>query len=146
MKKRKQPKTPKAPIKQPQAVAVSKRSEAPAWGWFKKLGYVGGGLGLILTVLRFWPQLSIEPTAAAERSNPISGYFKIANEQVYPLTDVGIEVSLRCARIGRPQCTLQSSANNRNAESPSILNPSSVKLPVNFPITYLLRCSGQVRW
>src|ERR1700722_19013941 len=81
MKKRKQPKTPKAPIKQPQAVAVSKRSEAPAWGWFKKLGYVGGGLGLILTVLRFWPQLSIEPTAAAERSNPISGYFKITNER-----------------------------------------------------------------
>jgi hypothetical protein len=73
-------------------------------------------LGLILTVLRFWPQLSIEPTAAAERSNPISGYFKIANEQVHPLTDVGIEVSLRCARIGRPQCTLQSSASKQREQ------------------------------
>jgi hypothetical protein len=60
---------------------------------------------LLLTALHFWPQLSIEPTAAAEPPNPLSGYFKITNEQVYSLTDVGIEVSPRCARIGRGDYT-----------------------------------------
>ena len=101
MKKRRPRKTPKAPTRRPQTVAVSTHSEGPAWGWIKKLGSIGAVLGLLYTGLRFWPELSIEPTAAAEPSNPISGYFKITNEQVYSLTDVGIEVSLRCARIGR---------------------------------------------
>jgi hypothetical protein len=101
MKKRKPPKTPKPIVKRLQTVAVSKEPEAPVWGWLKKLGSIGAALALIYTVLCFWPQLSIDPTAAAEPSNPISGYFKITNEQVYPLTDVSIEVSLRCARIGR---------------------------------------------
>src|ERR1700732_2458497 len=101
MKKRKSPKTPNRTVRRPQAVAISKQPEARVWEWMKKLGSLGAALGLIYTILRFWPQLSIEPTAAAEQANTISGYFRITNEQIYPLTDVGIEVSLRCARIGR---------------------------------------------
>ena len=58
-----------------------------------------GGLGS--TIMHYWPQISVEPTAAAEPSNPFSGYFKITNDQGYPLTNVGIEASLRCAKIGR---------------------------------------------
>lgn len=61
---------------------------------------IGTVLTLVYTILRFWPQVSVEPTAAAEPSNPLSGYFKVTNEQGYPLTDVSVEVSLRCARIG----------------------------------------------
>jgi hypothetical protein len=67
----------------------------------KGLGLIGGVLGLIFTIMRLWPQIAIEPTAAADASNPFSGYFKITNEQAYPLTDVGVEASLWCARIGR---------------------------------------------
>jgi hypothetical protein len=67
----------------------------------KVLGGAGAVLGLLLTIMRFWPQIAIEPTAAADPSNPFSGYFKIINEQVYVLTDVSIEASLWCARVGR---------------------------------------------
>jgi len=105
MKKRRPPKAQRPIVKRPEAVVLPKESEAPVWGWFKKLGSIGAVLALIFTVLRFWPQLSIEPTAAAEPSNPFSGYFRITNEQVYSLTNVGIEVSLRCARIGRGDYT-----------------------------------------
>ena len=34
------------------------------------------------------------------RTSP-SGYFKITNEQFYPIEDLSVEVSLRCAKIGR---------------------------------------------
>jgi len=105
MKKPRYPKAPKPIVKRHEAVVLPKESEAPVWGWLKKLGPTGAALALVYTVLRFWPILSIEPTAAAEPSNPLSGYFKITNEQVYSLTDVGIEVSLRCARIGRGDYT-----------------------------------------
>jgi hypothetical protein len=33
--------------------------------------------------------------------NQSTGYFKVTNEQVYALTDVSVEASLRCAKIGR---------------------------------------------
>src|ERR1700692_1014581 len=84
---------------QPSATS-SAQSESTVLSVIRKIGAIGAILGLLYTILRFWPQLSIEPTAAAEPSNPLSGYFKVTNEQGYPLTDVGIEVSLRCARIG----------------------------------------------
>jgi len=101
MKKPKPRKAPKQIVKPPPTATSSRAPDGAIWGWLKKLGSIGAALGLLYTGLHFWPELSIEPTAAAEPSNPISGYFKITNEQVYPLTDVGIEVSLRCARIGR---------------------------------------------
>ncbi len=71
------------------------------WTVIKLIGAIGTVLGLLYTISRLWPQISIEPTAAAEPSNPFSDYFKITNEQGYPLTDVSVEVSLRCAKIGR---------------------------------------------
>jgi hypothetical protein len=77
-------------------------------GWWSKskailtgLGAVGAALGLPLAIKDFWPQISVEPTAAADPSNPFSGIYKITNEQGYPLTDVSVETSLRCAKIGR---------------------------------------------
>ena len=36
----------------------------------------------------------------------MSGYFKITNEQTYPIEDLSVEVSLRCAKIGRGNDTL----------------------------------------
>jgi hypothetical protein len=66
----------------------------------KVVGSIGTVLGLIYAILLFWPQISVEPTATADSSNPLSGYFKITNEQSYPLTVVSIEASLRCAKIG----------------------------------------------
>jgi hypothetical protein len=62
-------------------------------------------LGALYRILHFWPQISVEPSAAAEASNPLSTYFKITNEQVYALQDVSIEASLRCARMGRGSYT-----------------------------------------
>jgi hypothetical protein len=65
------------------------------------IGAIGSALGPFYTISRLWPQISMEPTAPAEPSNPFSGYFKITNVQGYPLTDVSVEASLRCAKIGR---------------------------------------------
>src|ERR1700678_4277970 len=97
----KKPKRPRPVAKRPPPpVILPTAPERGVWGILKKLGVVGGALGLLLTTLHFWPEISIEPTLATEASNPFSGFFKIKNEQVYPLTDVGIEVSLRCGRIG----------------------------------------------
>jgi hypothetical protein len=47
------------------------------------------------------PQISVEPSAAADVTNPLSPVFKITNEQGYSLEDVSIEVSLRCFALGR---------------------------------------------
>jgi len=50
----------------------------------------------------WWPQISVEPSAAADLiSNPLSGYFKITNEQTYRYEDLSVEVSLRCVKMGR---------------------------------------------
>jgi hypothetical protein len=67
----------------------------------KAIGLIGGVLAAALTIMHYWPQISIEPTAAAEPANPFSEIFKITNEQGYPLTNVNVEASLRCAKIGR---------------------------------------------
>ncbi len=59
-------------------------------------------IGLPLAIFHWWPQITVEPSAAADLiSNPLSGYFKITNEQTYPIEDLSVEVSLRCAKIGR---------------------------------------------
>jgi hypothetical protein len=59
-------------------------------------------IGLPFAISHSWPQISVEPSVAADLvSNPLSGYFKITNEQTYPIEDLSVEVSLRCAKIGR---------------------------------------------
>jgi hypothetical protein len=60
---------------------------------------------LAISLGDLWPKISIEPSAAAEPQNPFSGVFKIINDQNYELTNVSVEVSLRCARIGRGDAT-----------------------------------------
>jgi hypothetical protein len=65
---------------------------------------VGAGavFGLLLTIFHWLPQISVEPSAAADLvSNPLSGYFKITNEQAYSIEDLSVEVSLRCWKMGR---------------------------------------------
>ncbi len=43
-------------------------------------------VGLPLAIFHWWPQISVEPSAAADLvSNPLSSYFKITNEQVIPI-------------------------------------------------------------
>jgi hypothetical protein len=118
MKKPKRPKlitkraslsTAAAPISQQSSTAAAPISSPQgSKGWWSKLmaiakglGSVGTALGLLYMIMHFWPQISVEPTATADSSNPLSGYYKITNEQGYPLTDVSVEASLRCARIGR---------------------------------------------
>jgi len=104
-------KPPKPKPKRPRgAVPPVEKKEIPAqseewWSSWKRLFAVIGGIATVLglgsTIMHYWPQISVEPTAAAEPSNPFSGYFKITNDQGYPLTNVGIEASLRCAKLGR---------------------------------------------
>jgi hypothetical protein len=111
MKKPKRPKpTAKRapPVQQSSSAAALVASPQVSKGWWLKskailtgLGAVGAALGLPLAIKDFWPQISVEPTAAADPSNPFSGIYKITNEQGYPLTDVSVEASLRCAKIGR---------------------------------------------
>ena len=92
----KKPKPPKPAAKRSQSpVILPVTPERGLWGIFKKLSAIGGVLALLLTMLHFWPEISIEPTLPAEPANPFSGIFKITNEQGYPLTNVGVEVSLR---------------------------------------------------
>lgn len=82
-------------------IASPQKSENWLPRTIKVVGGIGTILGLLYTISQLWPEISVEPTAAAEPANPFSGYFKITNERGYPLTDVGVETSLRCARIGR---------------------------------------------
>jgi hypothetical protein len=106
-KRRKQlPKVTPPPVVQAQGHAVAtfgerKDIEAAWTRVLRTVGLIGGGLAFVLTCLHFWPQTSVEPTLPADVSNPLSAIFRITNENYYGLSDVAIEVSLRCATIGR---------------------------------------------
>jgi hypothetical protein len=63
---------------------------------------IASGAGALIGLFHWWPQISVEPSAAADlAANPLSGYFRVTNEQVYPIEDLSVEVSLRCAKLGR---------------------------------------------
>jgi hypothetical protein len=91
-------------VSMPAAVAVSEEAPSKRGVFWTKTKAVVTGAGAILalglSIMHYWPEISIEPSAAAEASNPFSGYYKITNEQAYPLTNVGVEVSLRCWKMG----------------------------------------------
>ena len=89
------PQPPQEEVRRPLIGALARRI-------VKIAGGAGAVLGLLAATIRWWPQISVEPSAAADLvSNPLSGYFRITNEQTYPIEDLSVEVSLRCAKIGR---------------------------------------------
>ena len=84
--------------------AVARQPVAKPEGWSSKgktwLAIFVSVFGLVATIAKFWPQISIEPSAPADRPNPFTGYMKITNDQFYPLSDVSVTVFSWCMRIG----------------------------------------------
>lgn len=69
------------------------------WAW-KRWASAFTALVGVLGVLHYLPSITVKATADADPANPLSAVFELTNEQVYDLNDLGIEVSLRCGRIG----------------------------------------------
>ena len=88
MKKPPKPRPPRASSALPPAEegAASERSLSIGKRILAVLGAAATVLSLGAAVMHYWPQLTVEPTAEADVSNPLSGYFKITNAQGYPLT------------------------------------------------------------
>ena len=70
------------------------------WPWKKWASAIGAVVG-VLGALHYLPSITVKATAEADPINPLSAVFELTNEQVYGLRDLSIEVSLRCAKIGR---------------------------------------------
>lgn len=73
----------------------------------ERKGHIGKIITILVTAFTlfagavvFWPRVTTEPTAAADKSNPLSGYFRVTNTQFYPLEDVRIEAILWCTKVG----------------------------------------------
>lgn len=98
----KKPPKPKPGAKRTAVTTNAPKADGTSSRAMKLVAGVGTILGLFLTVLHYWPQISVEATRAADVSNPLSGIFKVTNEQNYPINDVNVsmEASLRCSRIG----------------------------------------------
>ena len=84
--------------------AVAPAPMAKSDGWSSKgktwLAIIVSVFGLVAAIAKFSPQISIEPSAPADRPNPFAGYMKITNDQFYPLSDVSVTVFSWCMRIG----------------------------------------------
>ena len=92
------PQPPRLEVRRPFVRAIVLIGKIASW--------VAAIIGLPIAIFHWWPLVSVEPSVAADlASNPLSGYFKITNEQVYAINDLSVEVSLRCAKIGRADDT-----------------------------------------
>ncbi len=102
---RKPPKPRPGRPHKPVSVAKAKAPEAARKGPLARAWGVLAGISTLLGLLAifsYWPQISVEPSAAADLSaNPLSQAFRVTNEKGYPIEDLNVEVSLRCAKIGR---------------------------------------------